>query len=409
MKEKENSQPLSLIPGLPDEIALDCLVRVPYRFHSGLKSVCRGWNDLLAHPSFYRQRRISGKGEEFICLVQALVPNTDAVADSYAGKEEKPRSRAHSPPVYGLTLYNARDATWQRMPPPPTLSAGIPTFCQCVAVGRSKLVLLGGWDPVTLNSVADVYVCDLTRGGGWRRGAPMSTARSFFACAAVGPTSVYVAGGHDNQKNALRSAEVYDVESDTWRALPPMAEERDECRGLACGACRFWVVSGYDTESQGRFSSAAECYDPVRGVWTQVDGVWPFPNASPVASFCWSGQQKNTEVTKVQPSYDSLHFPSLWFLDINHKSVREFHPTNKTWKIASSMPDFISSSPCVVLIGGDSSPSLHKMFVIGSDTSDGGQRRHQACVLDVSSRKWTRIDTPVDYSGFVYSASSLYL
>lgn len=68
-------------------------------------------------------------------------------------------------------------------------------------------------------------------------------ARSFFACAVV-DRLVYVAGGHDNQKNALRSAEVYDPEADEWRALPPMAEERDECQGVAQDG-RFCVVSGY--------------------------------------------------------------------------------------------------------------------------------------------------------------------
>jgi hypothetical protein len=42
-------------------------------------------------------------------------------------------------------------------------------------------------------------------------------------------STVFVAGGHDNQKNALQSAEVYDANADKWRTLPAMAEERDEC------------------------------------------------------------------------------------------------------------------------------------------------------------------------------------
>jgi hypothetical protein len=63
---------------------------------------------------------------------------------------------------------------------------------------------------------------------------------------------VFVAGGHDNQKNALQAAEVYDANADEWRTLPAMAEERDECQGISWEEdSRFWVVSGYSTDSQG--------------------------------------------------------------------------------------------------------------------------------------------------------------
>ena len=37
---------------------------------------------------------------------------------------------------------------------------------------------------------------------------------------------VYVAGGHDGEKNALKSALVYDVAKDEWAPLPDMARER---------------------------------------------------------------------------------------------------------------------------------------------------------------------------------------
>ncbi|KAF8402445.1 hypothetical protein HHK36_013401 [Tetracentron sinense] len=248
---------------MPDEIGLDCLVRVPCRFHSNLKSVCQRWRNLLSHPSFHRERRKSGTAEHLVCLVQALS------SDSETPEEKREVGRV---PLLGLSIYNGSDNTWQRM------RMRMPLFCQCVALPSSgKLLLLGGWDPTTLHSVADVHVFDFIRGGGWRRGTPMSVERSFFACAAVGPSSVYVAGGHDNQKNALRSAEVYDADADEWRTLPEMCEERDECQGLCCegdgdgDSSRFWVVSGYGSERQGRFLTDGECYDPVSASWTKVE------------------------------------------------------------------------------------------------------------------------------------------
>ncbi|XP_058094420.1 F-box/kelch-repeat protein SKIP20-like [Magnolia sinica] len=397
MKEETEHLLQNLIPGLPDEIALDCLARVPYRFHSVLKSVCRGWNDLLADSSFYHYRKISHRGEDLVCLVQAVVTKESAV-------ESAPKDKAvtrHIPPVYGLSIYNATDDTWRRvMPLAPILPAGIPMFCQCVAVS-GKLVLIGGWDPATLDSVADVFVCDFVRGGGWRRGAPMSVARSFFACAAVGST-IYVAGGHDNQKNALRSAEAYDVESDTWRDLPPMADERDECQGLACKG-RFWVVSGYRTEAQGRFDSGAECYDPVSDTWTELHGVWPFPNSSPRGTCYASPRVPKGQVPKIT-------FSPLWFINTSnnsHKGVMEFDERDKNWKLVGPTPEGICSSPCTTLISGG--PSSDRIFVIGSGHGGGGPHRHRACVLETNTRKWTHINTPVDFSGFVYSSAALYL
>ena len=44
---------------------------------------------------------------------------------------------------------------------------------------------------------------------------------------------VLVAGGHDHDKNALRSAHLYNLNSDTWEALPDMTHQRDECAAVA--------------------------------------------------------------------------------------------------------------------------------------------------------------------------------
>lgn len=32
-----------LIPGLPDDVAMECLARVPSRSHRAVRRVCRGW------------------------------------------------------------------------------------------------------------------------------------------------------------------------------------------------------------------------------------------------------------------------------------------------------------------------------------------------------------------------------
>ncbi|OEL23411.1 hypothetical protein BAE44_0015570 [Dichanthelium oligosanthes] len=85
--------------------------------------------------------------------------------------------------------------------------------------------------------------------------------QSFFACAAVGGR-VFVAGGHDEEKNALRCAATYDAEADAWAALPDMARERDEARGVRAGAA-FVALGGHPTEAQGRFPNRTS----LRAAW----------------------------------------------------------------------------------------------------------------------------------------------
>lgn len=57
-----------------------------------------------------------------------------------------------------------------------------------------------------------------------------------------------VAGRHDVNKNALRTAWKYDIKADEWTELPGMTEERNECVGSVV-VSEFWVVSGYATQT----------------------------------------------------------------------------------------------------------------------------------------------------------------
>jgi N-acetylneuraminic acid mutarotase len=56
--------------------------------------------------------------------------------------------------------------------------------------------------------------------------------------------------------------------------MAPMREERDECAGVVMDG-RFFVVSGYGTESQGVFRKSGEVFDPVTGEWRLIANMWP--------------------------------------------------------------------------------------------------------------------------------------
>ena len=159
---------------------------------------------------------------------------------------------------------------WSRVDPVPKYPDGLPLFCQ-VASSEGKLVVMGGWDPASYDPVRDVFVYDFTTMT-WRQGRAMPEARSFFAAGEISGR-VFVAGGHDESKNALSSAWAYDVAADEWAPLPRMNQERDECEGLVVGP-EFWVVSGYRTETQGGFEASAERYDAEVGEWRRVEDAW---------------------------------------------------------------------------------------------------------------------------------------
>lgn len=256
----EGSEFPELIPGLPEELGLECLTRLPYSAHGVASQVCRRWRLLLKSKEFYFHRKKHGYTRKLACLVQS----TGVVVVSCGGMKQS------GSPSYGITVFDPVSRTCERLPPIPKYPNGLPLFCQ-VASSEGKLVLTGGWDPVSYEPVKDVFVYDFTIRR-WKQGKEMAGKRSFFAIGACSGR-VLVAGGHDENKNAISSGWVYDVNRNEWSELPPLSQERDECEGLVIGD-EFWVVSGYGTETQGAFEGSAEVYGIGSGEWRRVEGVW---------------------------------------------------------------------------------------------------------------------------------------
>ncbi|KAA8518329.1 hypothetical protein F0562_015788 [Nyssa sinensis] len=250
---------LELIPGLPEELALECMTRLHYTAHRVAAPVCRRWRQLLESRDFYYHRKQTGFTHKAACLVQSLPVQSES-------GERKPVVQ----PRYGVSVFDPVTASWDRADPIPKYPDGLPLFCQ-VASSEGKLVILGGWDPVSWEPVKDVFVYEFTTRR-WRQCKDMPSSRSFFAAGAV-DGRVFIAGGHDENKNALNSAWMYDMRSDEWTELVRMNEERDECEGIVIGS-EFWVVSGYDTENQGAFKSSAESLNLETGQWRRVEDAW---------------------------------------------------------------------------------------------------------------------------------------
>ncbi|KDP21904.1 hypothetical protein JCGZ_03042 [Jatropha curcas] len=245
-----------LIPGLPEEIALECLTRLHYSTYRVASRVSKRWRHLLRSREFYYQRKLSARTYKAACFIQSIPLQSD--------------SKSTGSPSYGVSMLDPISGAWERVDPVPDYPDGLPLFCR-VTSSEGKIVILGGWDPVSYEPLSHVFIYDFTTRK-WRKGKNMPEYRSFFAVGELNGR-VIIAGGHEENKNALSSAWVYDVTQDEWNELPKMSQERDECEGVVIGS-EFWVVSGYKTDRQGQFESSAESIELGAREWKRVEDVW---------------------------------------------------------------------------------------------------------------------------------------
>jgi len=351
---------MDIIPNIPHEIGRECLLRVTYKSHDNLKAVCRSWEATLSSPRFYEDRKISDTSEQLICLIQAI-PKGNSADDKW-----------HGGPVYGLTLYDPLQGTWDRLPSIPQFPDGIPLFCHCVWVDQT-LVMIGGWNPSRWESVNTVFIYDFTSRT-WRHGADMPTARSFFACSVSPDGLIYVAGGQDDNKSAPRTAEAYDVRHDRWEVLPPMSQERDRCHGVFLDG-KFTVLSGHATEAQGQFEKSAEVFDQNTCSWSRVENKWSV-GESPISCLA---------------AFGHLYF-------FHNKQVTRYNGDRNFWEVMASLPEGMDVVTCATMW-------RDKIFVCGS-TSRWGE---QVCYMFHSSGKWVPIERPHDFQGFVQNAITVEL
>ena len=248
-----------LIPGLPNDIAHECMLSIPYNHLSKAAFVCKGWKVEIELREFLKHRKAASYSQSIIVMVQARVN----------GNQDCQSAKYPPTPVYGLTVYEPKTGIWSELPPIPWLSNGLPMFCRLAGVG-SDLVVIGEWDPKTWIVFNNVYIYNFVLAT-WRHGVDMpGVLRSFFGCACDDDRMVFVAGGHDDEKNALKSVIAYVITKDEWIPLLDMAQECDECKAMFHRG-KFHVIGGYCMKLQGGFEESVETFDFSTWKWDQVN------------------------------------------------------------------------------------------------------------------------------------------
>ncbi|CAN4098364.1 unnamed protein product [Withania somnifera] len=352
---------MDLIPGLPNDIALECLIRLPLDQFPKAVSVSKNWKSQITLPEFLRRRKISGMTQPVLAMVQAMVATV---------KKPEGGIALSSTQVYRLSVCDLENGSWYDLPPIPELIDGLPRFCRIVGVG-SDLVVIGGCDPDTWRVMDCVFVYSFLSGS-WRRGSDMpGHQRLFFGCASDSNRMIIVAGGHDDEKNALKSVLSYDVVKDEWGTLPDMFMERDECK-VVFHKGKFHVIGGYPTWEQGHFGKSAEVFDLATWQWCLEDDFLSEIRICP--NTCTEGDDGR-----------------LYMCQEGDVSVNG----NSTWRKLGRLPAGITSVAYLTACQG-------KLILVGNGQFD---EVHSAYALDRRSdgklEKWTKIDNTDEYSGHV--------
>ncbi|RDY10211.1 F-box/kelch-repeat protein, partial [Mucuna pruriens] len=228
------------LPGLPDDLAIACLIRVPRIEHRKLHLVCKRWHRLLSEELFYSLRKSRGIAEDWLYIVK-----------TYRGG----RISVHAfDPIYQL---------WQPLPPVPEDFPEAIMWFSCAVLSDCHLYLLGGVDMEGSVSISRVVFYS-ARTNKWHRAPDMLQKRNLFRSCVIN-NCIYVAGGELERNQMTRSAEVYDPDQNSWSLISEMSTSMVPWFGVVHNGT--WFFKG---NAIGSGNSVCEAYSPETDTWTQV-------------------------------------------------------------------------------------------------------------------------------------------
>ncbi|KAI3934797.1 hypothetical protein MKW98_026205 [Papaver atlanticum] len=234
-----------LLSGLPDDIALFCLARVPRRYHTLLKCVSKRWRDLVCSEHWVSYRQKHNLAESWI----------------YVLCRDK-ADRLERACLYVLDPISLKRC-WKLVP-------SLPVQClkrkgMAFEVLGNKVCLLGGcgWFE---DATDEVYCYDASRNT-WDTTAPLPTARCYFACEALNE-KLYAIGGVGSNLSDPHSWDMYNPSTNSWTShldpnIVPDIEESFVLDGkiyIRCGVSSTMPSNVY-----------AVVYKPSSGTWEHAD------------------------------------------------------------------------------------------------------------------------------------------
>lgn len=233
----------TLIGGLPNELALSILARVPCPLYPRLRCVSRAWNHVL-HPA-------SGIVLSIRTELGLLKPWPLVRIRSVASGSS-----------LNWCLLDPCHLRCHPMPPPGSLERK-----PVVATELSTIVAI---------ACDRIYCFDALRMQ-WKHGTLPCT-RLFCFSYAILDGYLYVVGGRryssDIRPQKASRIDVCNPNTSSWEYLPSMHQERMWATGFAWHGC-FYVIGGIDLRASPIRLYSGEVWDPRSREWTLVPQLWP--------------------------------------------------------------------------------------------------------------------------------------
>ncbi|XP_052191840.1 F-box/kelch-repeat protein SKIP4 isoform X3 [Diospyros lotus] len=232
----------ALICGLPDDIAIFCLARVPRKYHASLKCVSTRWRGLVCSEEWHSYRQKHNLDETWI----------------YAFCRDKFEQLC----CYVLDPQAPRRCWKQIQVPPCSLKRKGMGF----EVLGKKVYLLGGCGWVE-DATNEVYCYDAATNA-WNKAAPLSTPRCYFASEVLGGKIYAIGGlGSNSNSNDPHSWDTYDPCINSWRSLSDPNIIPDIEDSIVLGG-KIYIRSG---SSAGSSHVHAVVYEPSSCTWQHAD------------------------------------------------------------------------------------------------------------------------------------------
>ncbi|KAI8536051.1 hypothetical protein RHMOL_Rhmol10G0225900 [Rhododendron molle] len=321
-----SSPPPQLLPNLPDDVALQCIARVPISHHPSLSLVSRSWRSTVNSPLLHATRSLLRCTQHFLYLNIRINSSFNwYVLDQSPTNPRKPRT----------------------LLPLPTLPSQ--PIGSSFAVLGSKIYVIGG--AISENPSNSIWVFDC-RYNRWEMGPKMRVCREFAASGAING-KIYVMGGClvDNWARSMNWAEVFDPVAGSWEAVPSPIEVRDK-----------WMHASavIDDKMYAMADRGGVVYDAVVGEWGDV---------STGMDMGWRGRA--TVVDGVLYCYDYLG------------KIRGYDATEDEWKelmgVGKGLPKFLCGAT-MANVGG-------KLFVVWEGKGSGKEMEIMCAEIEVWKEK----------------------
>lgn len=230
----------SLLPGLIDDVALDCLALASRSDYASLACINTRFNKLIRSGFLYGLRKQLGNVEHWVYMVCDL-------------KEWE--------------AFDLVRKKWMTLPRMPCDECFNHADKESLAVGSQLLVFGRELLDFAIWKYSVIH-------HSWAKCQGMNRPRCLFGSGSLGSIAI-LAGGSDKNGNVLKSAELYDSTSGRWEMLPNMHTPRRLCSGFFMDG-KFYVIGGMSSPTVSL--TCGEEYDLETKKWRRIDNMYPYVN-----------------------------------------------------------------------------------------------------------------------------------